>query len=250
MKTTHIHHLKAIFILFSFFTVLLLIYLPVFSGNYAHHDDYGFWDWDRQEVNSFTEYFNIRCKEFIYAGRFLTAGLHLVYYTFIHSLRDLHILRFISLLNISLCAGIFYFWTKDYLKHPLDAFLFTIIIFILPPFQVIIWYAWMSSISQALLFACLGCVCAKQSIAPAISPRRKLKYTLSAILLLFCSLMTYQTAAMFYWVMVALYMITQPRGSLKQDYKRLLYLVNIGLGSIASPFFQRQCPQVLRLINY
>src|SRR3989338_5501085 len=184
--------LPAIAIFFSFLVILSIVYFPVLAGHYAHHDDYEFWEMQNGKIQS--------AQLLLGMGRYLavpvTSGMSL----FIKTIPDLSLIRFFTVFNFSILAMICFFGIRPYLKGDFNAFLFSLTLFTLPPFQAIAGWASASAIS-------LGAVC---SVLAAVflflmPPGKTLPdiikspFAILAFFLLVASLFIYQSILFFFF---------------------------------------------------
>src|SRR3989338_1677177 len=181
------------------FIVLLLSYSPVLLTSYAHHDDYFTWGWDHQSILS-----HPHLDHMIKSGRFLGGIINALYGILVNYVKDLTILRLISIFILSFCAFLCYLQTHAYFANKKSSFFLSLLLFTLPPFQILV--SWASGVTtmMGILFACLAAFLTQK--VPEHRHWRQLisnPYALLATVLLLFSLFTYQSAAMFYWVMTA-----------------------------------------------
>ncbi len=196
-------------IFLGIFVTLLITYSPAVLGYYAHLDDYShFWGWERKEFHNFPHYYKDRYAYQMGCGRFLWAVFFIIYEWAAPSIRDLNMVRLLIIFNLSLCAFICFYWMNKNFSNTLLSFLFSISIFTLPPFEVMASYAMSLPISFAIIFSSLASMLSSRVILIKSFYQVMInKYTIVAILLLMCSLMIYQPAAMFYWIFVALFIL-------------------------------------------
>ncbi len=219
--------LKNILIFLLIFIILSAVYYPAIQGYYGHHDDYYFWIKTPNGLH-------VQHEFVVYLGRFLGAELQTMAGRFIHSLRDLNYLRFVSVFCISLCAFSCYFWFRPYFPNAISACLFAILIFTLPPFEAIVGWAICFYISIALFLAsCAAHFAFQSSLIKPFCKSPINKYSLLASLFLFSSLAIYQFAAMFYWVMVCFFILSSSRKPYGELRHQILKFFCIGLGTIA-----------------
>lgn len=213
------------------FAAFFLVYHPAVFGYYVSNDDLSFfYGFERSEFNTHSEYWNYSYHFFAKAGRYLEGFLRVGYGALVHSVRDLGILRFMSIVNLSLTGVICFHWVLRYLRNPWCAFLFTVLIFTLPPFESVVSSATLTFISQAVLLAAAATIFAAKALeAPSFKALLQRRAAIAAIFLLVCALMTYQPAAMFYWVWAALFILT---GIKKAESRRLRNLFLIGFSAI------------------
>ena len=204
--------LKHIQVFAGILLVLSIIYSSVLVIPYIYHDDAMFWFKPSNYPFHPYHHFNIFLGRFL--GAFILSGLH----QFVHSVTDLNIVRFMSVLQLSICGALCVWVLQRYLRNMLHSFLVAIMIFTLPPFQVLVSYAGISYATTAILLS--GFAGLSASCIPIEKPYGKRifnRFTVFASLLLFLALATYQSAAMFYWAMVMLFLVA----SSGEDFKNL-----------------------------
>lgn len=194
---------ESIWAFFLIGAALMIVYSPALYGYYAHHDDYLYWGWDRRHLEEYPQF-----SRSLVAGRPL-GGLALsVSGLFVEKVADLNHLRFVSVLLMTLCAWICFGWLKKILPRSRDAFLLTAMIFTLPPFQIMASWAVSVLNATAMTLSVMAAVLAGRGLsARSWKEWARNKYSLGAVGVLVLSLMTYQPAAMFFWVGVALILL-------------------------------------------
>lgn len=202
---------------FLLFIGLLAAYSPGVFLDYAYFDDYLFGSGSKD------------CPQ--YGNMIKNArpiGLFIVWVSskFIHTMRDVSHMRFISFLHLTIAAFICYRWLCGFFNEKKQAFLFSIIIFTLPPLQMIV--SWVTTIllSTALLLSVAAAVVAKKV---SLSKRFSISGSLAAVFLFLGALMTYQQAAMFFWVMAAIFLLGLWRNSSWSKSKRPI-MIFAGIG--------------------
>lgn len=198
-----------------------LIYSPALIADYGHQDDYLIWG-----VNGAGDSPDV--KTYILSGRFLGAILWQIYFPPINNIGDLKALRFLSLVYISFCAFICFFWLTKYLKNNGAAFLCVIMIFTLAPYQSLISWASSVVVATAVFVVCLAGLAAEKSLFF----RRINPFSCLAVGLLLCSLLIYQPAGMFYWVVAILILLSLKDLGFKDLKERTCRLFGIGLCSV------------------
>lgn len=188
--------LKNLGIFFSFLLALGFIYSPALVGYHVHHDDYWIWGWDRAGIRSFPAF-----GALTFSGRFLAAVLQGVYFSIVETVFDLNKLRMINLVYLSLCSfGCFWLLRRKFLND-LNAFLFTIMVFALPTFQVTVSGAYTILVATGILMAGLaGFIVVARLMDRSFRQIIKSSTLYLCLGLLIGSLMIYQPAGMLFWV--------------------------------------------------
>ncbi len=228
--------LNNLFIFFSILLILATVYSPALLISYAHHDDYNYFGWTQEDIKQHPPFSNV-----ITAGRFLGIFLINLYGFLVHRMTDLNLLRFITISYLSFCAFICYRWMGRYFLKTifspkiasLNAFLFVVMIFTLPPFQVLISLAAGIYETTGILFATIAAILAcKASVARDFKELVTNKYTMGAVLALLFSLMIHQTATMFYWFMIFILILPEFTQILHRDKRKIVFnLFFIGFSS-------------------
>lgn len=215
--------------LLQFLLILLGLssaYAPAIYGYYAHHDDYFYWimkpGWKHPQF------------DFIMSmGRFTGVFLQCWAGWLINSIADLSLLRVISMFNLCLCALGLSLWMRPLFPKPLHAYLLSIMIFTLPPFQAIVGWATCTYASFAVLLATLAGLLTAQ-IQPVKSA--KLFSNPSAVFSVFCflgAISIYQPAAMFYWTLPAILVcLGHPAYSKAQIKQQITHFLIIGITTL------------------
>lgn len=155
----------------------------------------------------------------------------------VHFVSDLTFIHIVALLQIALTGWILYYFLRNYFQNHIHAFLTTILILTLPGFQIMTAYAGIVFHVSAILLASLSAFLVYQiPIHKSFRQRIFDKYTLSSILLLWMSLSTYSSTAMFFWVflfIVVLSSIHKPEFDLKRRIFDFCFVGILGLISYA-----------------
>lgn len=192
-------------------------YAPALLGHYAHLDDYLILGrWETAPWHNYP-YFH----DLIVRGRFLGALVAAGFSFLVDNVGDLNRLRAISLILLSICAFICFRFARAAKVDYWPALLTTIIVFTLPPFEVIVAWAACVVIATAIFIAVMAAVVARKSKA-------------AAVLLLVVSLLIYQPAAMFYWVMAALAVLP---AAAQSDFKTRPAVMLFGIGLCAAGIY-------------
>ncbi len=220
--------LKNSAVFLSLLLSLGLIYSPALVGYYAHHDDYFAWQWNKKEGAVYPQF-----SPLFYSGRFLGALLQWGYFASVEMVLDLNKLRMISLVYVSLCAFICFLLLRKILRRELDAFLFSIMMFTLPGFQITV--AWASSVlvATAVSIAALSaCIVGKFLMNRSLRQLMTNSYSYLSIGLLIASIMMYQPAGMFFWVVAVLITLNCAQKSFEEGRASLFLFFKIGIASM------------------
>ncbi len=167
---------KDIFIYFCIFLVLGIAYSPAIFGYYAHSDDYYLF-WGPNDSHDFNLIF--------FTGRFLCALIWSFLVLFVHTVSDLNVLRFLSVVCVSSLAFICYFWVRNYFTLTINAVFFVLCIFTLPPFQVLVsWSCCVVLLVAVVLAAVAACLARREFNAERIGALIKTKSAVLAVLIL------------------------------------------------------------------
>lgn len=200
---------------FSFiFFILCAAYLPALSHQYVHHDDINFF------LRTPSPYTIPAFDANFFIGRPLGAMRLMAYNLFINQVSDLTFFRFISVILLSLSAWLMSLSLRNYYTKEIYALLATLIIFTLPPFQILVGFAGTCATPIALFLSTLASRFAEK---PFLS-----------LILLLMSLLIYPPLATFYWVIVAIEILSfhiTPRNQARARLKNL-FLINFSALSI------------------
>lgn len=220
-----------ILLFFLIFVLLFITYAPALLMTYAHNDDYGhFWRFERAEFRDPQIFLNFYLEPYNRVGRFFEMVLRIFYEGVVHSVADLVILRFLSVLNLSICASFIFKWIRPWFGSSLPAFFAAGLIFTLPPFEVLASYSNMTYAAQGMTFAALAAILARQYAQSGERPVNA--RTIGAIVLLLLAIMTYQPAGMFYWVFVGIFILSPENRRENDFYRRFIKLFLVGLSGI------------------
>ncbi len=214
---------KNFIVFFSILLLLGLVYAPVFLVPFAHYDDYGYFAWDAQHPHF---------RESVDRGRYLMGPISSRYDLLVEKVEDLRKLRFLSLIYLSITAFVCYLWVRNYFHSWLSAFLFIVCIFTLPPFQIVMALGTGVLEMTAVFLSAAAASLLRLSELSKSGGFLKAVCVAGAIFLFVSSLMIYQPAAMFYWVMVALFSLPFVTGTDKALGKKIAQFGIIGVISM------------------
>ena len=177
---------------------LVIAYLPTVLVEYVHHDSTRFWErlpgtWSVNSLHDFN----------FVMGRFVGAFILSFVGFSVETLRDLNGIRLFNIIQLSLAGSLLAYWfVKEKYLSPLIALLLTLMIFTLPPFQIMV--AWASACFHP--FAVLFSLVAGLSLAKVDEnhfPQTIIKQSRKIVIGILCFLLalsSYPPAAMFFWV--------------------------------------------------
>jgi hypothetical protein len=179
------------------FLVLAVVYMPVYTGNYAFWDDYYLFG---------GEYFTnvaVRILSDVMARPLAAEMISRVgpLLSFEHG----NIVRLIHVVSLSVLAFVLFRLLRKNAVSRSNSLLVAVIIFTLPTSQVLAAQVMVGfAVIPAMVVASLAALAALKGTAKTDLRRALLNfYSLSASALLVAALLMYQPAAMFYWVLVA-----------------------------------------------
>lgn len=208
---------------------LSFVYLPALQAYYAYHDDFYLWAWSRKTFSSFPVYNFLK----INCGRPLGAVLLCTYGLLIETVSDANLVRFLTVVNISITGLILYIWLRRHSLNAMHSFLLILSVFALPAYQLIVGWASSAPAATALWPAALAAILAFEAFGRA--GRRKLVaglFVALALALLLASLLTYQPSAMIYWVMLAAFLLVADLEAFRARRRCFYGSVLVGLAAI------------------
>jgi len=211
-------------IFLCFVITFSLIYLPAWQIEYAHHDGYRFLEGiaGQYPVHSLAP-INIPI------GRFMAVILATGLGWLVHSIHDLSLIRFISILELGLCASVCMICWRRFFANTLQTILCCIAVFTLPPFQSMVACAGLSfHLTAAVLASCAAAISYRK---PPGSPFWHYR-TLLAAAVLFLAIATHQAIAMFYWAVAAGCLISSAMESFKKMKEDAWNFLVAGLGAM------------------
>ncbi len=148
-----------------------------------------------------------------------------------HCVSDFNIIRFLSVILVSICCWLWIFWSREFLMGSFYlAFLFSLVIFTSPPFQVLISWANEFSVVVPILAAILSAYSANAVPLQGKFYRPFLSVpTYISIFLLLFSISSYQCAGMFYWTMVGASIIMSKNQDWSEFKRKQLVFFSIGV---------------------
>jgi len=175
--------------LLAYLGLFLLIYSVCYVTTYAFYDDYeNLYHADTAGVTSVM-------VGPVENGRPILAYLYKLTFSVVHDLGELRYLRIISIIGIGLCAWLVYLVLRRAGMSYGPAFLIPIVVFSLPPYQVIVAWSLSAFHPYAILLSGAAFLLAERAIASPLTRAFWLMLLLAALCEL-ASMMMYQPAAM------------------------------------------------------
>jgi hypothetical protein len=172
-----------------------IIYSPCLLIPYAYHDDFLYLPIPPNELLEHPQY-----QVSLAFGRVITAILINCLRYFVHSLPDLLLIRFFTLIQLILTGIIVYQFAKRLFHNSLFGYLTTLCLMTLPAFSIIIGWASLTTLATALLLASMAFLFADQVSTSMLLKDRFLNHnSIICLIFLFLSLITYPAASGFYW---------------------------------------------------
>ena len=203
---------------------LCITYWPALVMPYVYHDEFRFWERIPGSLAVHSLYY------YLFAfGRFLGATILTIVGWLVNNVTDLNMIRFITLMQLGLCGLFLMVWWHKYFVNPINSFLATIIILTLPPFQSIAMYAPNCIIATAILLSLWAAVRTSQISLTEPWERRIISPSaILSILFLFFALSIYASAATFYWIIVAIVILSNQAESQNNFKNQLINFFSIG----------------------
>ncbi len=215
--------LKAFFIFLAVFVALVVAYWPAITAQYLYHDDVVYFMTSPTRLEPPGSLYNVAI------GRFLGANLLIGLGLLVHSISDLNIIRFLGLLQLSICGFLFARWLRKHFLSLPSSLLIAIATFTLPPFQIMVSQAGMGFQPVGIFFALLAAFSAYWVPTLGWNPKNLFnKNILFSVLLLLAALSVYQPAAMFFWAILGFVLLFSSK-PLKELAAHVLHFVWSGL---------------------
>jgi hypothetical protein len=192
MKFPAIVQSKTLIISFLFLAILFLIYSPAIFIQYAHHDDYVF----------LSEAPSARHGEhelLVAIGRWAGAIIVDINQALFRNFGDFNFMRGLSVFLIGVCAMMLFKWIRASFQRDIDAVLFVVLIFSLPPFEALVQWACALYIVIGILLAMRAAEHTDKALISSGAQRNR--YLWISWMSLVLAISTYQNAGMFYWTM-------------------------------------------------
>ena len=183
-----------LFVFLGFVVLLSVAYWPAISSSYVVHDDTVFF------LKAETRLDPPGTFALMSRGRYVGAVLFALFGQIVHSIDDLKIIRFLGVIQLSVCGLLLTLWMQRYFSYLLAAFLIVLLLLTLPPFQVLVANTGMCFLPFSILFAILSFRLADSMLLdkPFLKKFFSLRMFFAAVLFV-VALSTYQPGAMFYW---------------------------------------------------
>jgi len=202
--------------------LLSIAYWPALTMRYAYHDSLAFF------LDTDVRFLPPGVAFSFVSGRYLAAVFLTIVGRLVGQAQDLGILRFLSVLQLSLCGFLLVnFLRKNFLK-PLESFLIVAILFTLPPFQIIVCQESMFFYPVSLLAAILSFLFCFDLLSRKNFSKGFFSSGLAALFFMIVSLCTYQSGAMFFWALAAIFVIFAREDSSTVFWKKILKIFFFG----------------------
>lgn len=218
--------IKKIYFLVLIFFVLIAAFAPALHPHYIYHDEV-----KNFLITPFRTFIPDHYQD-VFCGRPLSAMLLTAKGLLVHQVSDLAVIRLFYLFILSLAAWILTGWLETHGVRTLQALLLALLIFTLPPFQVMV--AFMGSCQPiAVLTAVYSAKFAKTMPLGKNAGKRFLSRSAGmSIGLLFAALLIYPPHAMYYWVMAAIVLLSFNKESFDHWGGVLTNLFYAGFGAL------------------
>jgi len=209
----------------AIFIALSIAYWPAIVSQYLYHDDVVYFMTTPTRLEPPGSLFNVAIGRFLGGNMLIALGL------LVHKIGDLNIIRFLSLLQLSLCGVFFVRWSHKHFLSLRDSLFISIAVFTLPPFQIMVSQAGMGFQPAGILLAVLSAIVAYRIPTEGPWLKRFLnKNVFVSILLFICAIGVYQPAAMFFWAMLGFVLLFSNQ-SLRDLMRRVFHFVYVGFVS-------------------
>jgi hypothetical protein len=233
-----------------FLITLLVIYLPVINGYYLYSDDYlflypksdfglsqtGFW------MNSvFKEHlsFSVSTGKPLYFLFLILANIC------IENIDSANLFRFGAIAVLALFCTLNWVWLVRHQVKAFDAFIVSVIIGSLPAMNLTVAWIVMSGVLPSLILSILASLLVFKSIH-ASTGTAKNGWRCGAIVAMVSAISTYQLSAMYYWVAVAVMLLSIELNNWKQSREMIAKYFLVGIFSmILYIFVGRIIPDIL-----
>lgn len=203
---------KHIITIIAFICFLFAIYYPVTKGHYFYGEEHGY-IWSTDNAISKDQSFSSYLKQFQFEGRPLEIlYLYLTFNKYINSAQSVETankVRMGSIISLGLFAYVLYIAFRINRFMPINAFLLTIIICTLPPFQVYMGRINCIIFIYAALFSVLSAIVLLNAL---INKEKKFVHITIAVFISTCLLIIalniYQPVAMTYWAIGIITLMT------------------------------------------
>ena len=143
---------KAALIFFIVFAALVAAYWPPISAQYLYHDDVVYFMTTPTRLEPPGSFYNVAIGRFLGGNMLIGLGL------LVHTLDDLNIVRFLSVLQLSVCGFFLTLWIRKHFLPLSQALLIAIATLTLPSFQIMASQAGMGFQPMGTFFAILSAI--------------------------------------------------------------------------------------------
>jgi hypothetical protein len=209
-------------IFLAVFTALSIAYWPAMTSQYLYHDDVVYFMTTPTRLEPPGSLYNVAIGRFL--GGHMLIGLGLL----VRTMSDLNFIRFLSVLQLSLCGFLFAVWSRKHFLSLRQSLFIAIATFTLPPFQIMVSQAGMGFQPMGILFAILSAIFTYRIPIEGQGLKRFFnKNIFFATLLFLCAISVYQPAAMFFWAMLGFILLFSNQ-SFKDLTQRVFHFVYVG----------------------
>lgn len=219
--------LSNLFIFLGFVVLLCFTYWPAISSHYFFHDDVIFFLRTYIRRSPPGTFFALAMGRFI--GAFLFTGLSWI----VNCIDDLKIVRFLSIMQLSVLGVMLTIWIKKYFFNFFEAKFLALLVLTLPPFQILACQSGMGQHPFSMLFSVGSFVLAYGLPLAGSFPKRlfHLRF-LGSVFLFLCGLSVFQPGAMFYWALVGFVVLFEKEDSFNGLRQRIFNLFATGFFSL------------------
>ncbi|MFA6379449.1 MAG: hypothetical protein WCX16_06715 [Candidatus Omnitrophota bacterium] len=213
---------KAALLFLALFAALSVAYWPAIFSQYLYHDDVVYFMTTPTRLEPPGSLFNVAI------GRFLGGNMLIALGFLVKTMSDLNTIRFLSVVELSMCGFLFVLWSRRHFLSLPASFLIAIATFTLPPFQIMVSQAGMGFQPMGILFAVLSAIFAYRISIEGYTPKRFFNKNAYASMALFLSAISvYQPAGMFFWAMLGFALLFSPE-SFKDLRARVFNFAYVG----------------------
>src|SRR3989338_828986 len=230
IKTLKIKKILSNLFIFLFFLLpLLLIYHPIYTITYLHHDDAFFCSQLKKTIHP-------QSAILLFIGRYIQAYLLTIVNWFFYYPSDLYLLRLSGIFQLSIIGSVLSWWLKKYFSF-FDSLLIALAMITLPPFAIMVSWTATTYGFTAIIFSLLAVYCAYKIPFYKIAWQQRLfsRYFWCGLFFLLCAFSTYQPTACFYWAIVLLIVLFESRQCQLGDFaSRTINLFMLGFIAMAA----------------
>ena len=213
--------------------MLAIAYWPALETNFLRHDDWGLFAWDRASLRSHPYFYS----HMLVNGRPIFGIVVWFSHSVIENFSDVIIIRSIMLIALTGSAVLLLHWFNSFNYPTFFSVVNTIAIFTLPPFQIVI-----STIDQ--LGAILALIQTQVALFLAIWACARLRSVrwiagvglIVSFLFFLGSLLTYSSASMFCWFLLAIALLSDRFDNDRQRFQHIAVIAGMCVVAMATYF--------------